>query len=340
MDRKNSKEIRNDENGAEHRMDGYIGTYYSEKSRGIYRFTFDTESGWITEPELFYEARNAKWVSLNGSSMVFPVEKNGRAGTCFLEIGEGKVRHSEEILEERQTPCYILQEREYVYTANYHEGNVMVYELAQGSPKLVKRIENGEKAGCHQIVIHETCLLVPCLEQNRIRFFDMEQDYKPAGEIIFPAGSGPRHGVFNRDHTKFYVVSEWSNELFIFQVNSREFLLKQTVSVLPEAGDEEAPAAAAAIHITKDNRFLYVSVRGLNLLTVFELNGAGAAAIQHAPCGGSHPRDFVLSDDERFLLAVNRYEGGIICMERDRESGLLKELRQSVPMPEGVALTF
>lgn len=340
MDRKNRKDIGNNESGAEHRMVGYIGTYYSEKSRGIYRFTFDTESGWITEPELFYEARNAKWISLNGSSMVFPVEKNGQAGTCFLEIKDGKVCHMEEILEERQTPCYILQEGPYVYTANYHEGTVMVYELSQERPRLVKRIENGEKAGCHQILIHETCLLVPCLEQNRIRLFDMEKDYRPAGEIIFPAGSGPRHGVFNRKHTKFYVVSEWSNELFIFQVKDRGFLMKQTVSVLPEAGDEENSAAAAAVWLTKDERFSYVSVRGLDLLTVFELAGDRAGAIQHVPCGGSHPRDFVLSDDERFLLAVNRYRGGIVCMERDEKSGLLKEPQQSVSMPEGVALTF
>ena len=40
----------------------------------------------------------------------------------------------EEFLEEKQTPCYILQDGSSVYTANYHEGNVMVYHLEKGVP--------------------------------------------------------------------------------------------------------------------------------------------------------------------------------------------------------------
>lgn len=321
--------------------DGYIGTYYSEESKGIYHFTFDSENGSLTEPELYYEAHNAKWVCLNGSSMAFPIEKQGKAGTCFLELKEGQVSHAAEILEEKQTPCYILWQDDYVYTANYHEGNVMVYHLEKGVPSLVKRIENGEKAGCHQILLHESYLFVPCLEQNRIRLFDTEHDYTPAGEITFPAGSGPRHGIFNRRHTMFYVVSEWSSELFVFRVHGSEFTLMQTVSVLPERERENnGNAAAAAIRMTKDERFLYVSVRGIDTLAVFDISGSGAAVIQHVSCGGVHPRDFILSRDERFLLVANRFEGGIVSMERDAESGLLKIPLHSVPMPEGVSLTL
>ena len=30
--------------------DGYVGTYYSEESRGIYRFSFHEETGELTAP--------------------------------------------------------------------------------------------------------------------------------------------------------------------------------------------------------------------------------------------------------------------------------------------------
>ncbi|MEW4413424.1 beta-propeller fold lactonase family protein [Clostridium sp. AN503] len=327
-------------------IDGYIGTYYSEKSRGIYHFSFDPESGRMTEPELFYEAPNAKWVSAEGNCLAVPVERQGRAGTCFLELVDGAVSREEEILKEHQTPCYILQKDGYVYTANYHEGNVMVYHLGAGKPSLVKRIENGERAGCHQILLHEGDLMVPCLEQDRIRIFDRKRGFEPAGEIRFPEGSGPRHGVFNREHTRFYVVSEWSNELFLFTVKGRGFILDRVLPVLPEDGKERnADAASAAIRLAGNERFLYISVRGADLVAVFEIREDAAAGtrirpIQYVSCGGVHPRDMILSADERFLLVVNRYEGGIVCMERDMESGLLGAVRHRILLPEGVALAF
>ena len=60
-----------------------------------------------------------------------------------------------------------------------------------GVPSLIKRIENGDRAGCHQIILHEPYILVPCLEQNIIRLFDKENGYIPAGEILFPKAPVP-----------------------------------------------------------------------------------------------------------------------------------------------------
>lgn len=342
---------------------GYAGTYYSDKSQGVYRFSFDPDSGKLTEPELFYKAPGAKWISLNGSSMVIPIETEEGAGSCFLELKASGVKMREEILKEQQTPCYILQDGDYVYTANYHDGTVMAYRLEEGKPTLAKRIDNGSGAGCHQILLHEMYLMVPCLKQNRIRLFDKANDFAPAGEITFPDGSGPRHGVFNREHTRFYLVSEWSNELFVFSVCGREFTLKQVMSVLPDEENGESvrffsgengkaaagePAkgteksaespAGAAIRLTKEEKFLYISVRGLNQIAVFDVGGDRVRAIQHVPSGGDHPRDFILSRDERFVLAAHRFEGGIVSMERDAKSGLIKRVVHRVSMPQGVAL--
>jgi len=138
------------------------------------------------------------------------MRKEGHAGTCFLRLRDGKADYAYEILEERTAPCYILQEGEFVCTANYHEGTVMVYSVKDKKPDIVARIENGEEAGCHQILIHGQDMMVPCLEQDKIRMFDMDNGFALSGEIMFPEGSGPRHGVFNREHTKLFVVSERS----------------------------------------------------------------------------------------------------------------------------------
>lgn len=320
----------------------YAGTYASENSRGVYRFSFHEETGRMTKPELFCEARNAKWVSIGRHGFAFPVERDKKAGLGLLEMDAGTVRQRHELLLEQQTPCYILQDKEYIYTANYHEGGVLIYSLEQGELKLVKRIECGEGAGCHQILRHGSLIMVPCLEQQKVRFFDRNLDFAPAGELRFPKDSGPRHGVFNQDHTKFYMVSEWSNELFAFEAEGQEFTLQAVLSILPPdvRGAGKGRGASAAIRLTKDESFLYISIRELDLLAVIDVRGASPRLIQHEPCQGSHPRDIILSRDEQFLLIANRFEGGIVSMIRDRNTGRLMELSHRVEMPQGVSLAY
>ena len=41
-------------------LNGYIGTYYSEKSPGIFHFEFNTITGALTVPTLSYEAKKCK----------------------------------------------------------------------------------------------------------------------------------------------------------------------------------------------------------------------------------------------------------------------------------------
>lgn len=315
--------------------DGYIGTYFSEGSRGIYHFAFNEANGEMTQPELFFEARDAKWVSLYGNWMTFPIQEGDSAGICFARLLNGRIVQTHKILEERYTPCFVAQEDELVFTANYHEGTVMIYRVETGKPSVAGRIENGEKAGCHQILFHKSYFLVPCLEQNRIRIFHKSNGFRPAGEISFPKGTGPRHGVFNGAHTKFYVVSEWSNELFIYDVNGLDFRLVQSVYLLPERNSN---AAAAAVRLTEDERFLYVSVRGVDLLVTVDVSSDRASVTGRVSSGGIHPRDFILSRNERFLLTVNRKEGGIVCMERNRENGEIEKIISHVQLPEGVSL--
>lgn len=317
-------------------VNGYIGTYYSENSKGVYRFAFDEESGKLTDPELFYEARDAKWVSAGPNRLCFPADENGRAGTCFLELENGRIRHARKILEESHTPCYLLQDGDYVYTANYHDGTVMVYHLQRQVPGIRKRIETGEKAGCHQILLHGPWLLVPCLEQGRIRIFDRENGFEPAGEILFPEGSGPRHGVFDRAHKRLYVVSEWSNELFIFAADKKEFRLIRSLVLLPGEGN----AAAAAIRLSPGEESLYISVRGPDILLRVDIRGDKPVLKDYAASQGVHPRDFILSEDGRFVLVANRQAGGIVSLERNRQSGKIEGIRSRILLPEAVSVVL
>ena len=78
-----------------------------------------------------------------------------------------------------------------MYTANYHEGSVRIYEKTGGTPRLLRHIEIAPKAGCHQIILHGRYMLVPCL-LDRVNIYDRDQGFALAGSLRIPARHRPQ----------------------------------------------------------------------------------------------------------------------------------------------------
>lgn len=317
-------------------LTGYIGTYDSPQSMGIYRFAFDAQTGRLTTPRLYYQVKNAKCVALCGDLLAATAERDGKAGICLLDTRGANAAICGEAFCETQTACFILHTEDLIYTANYHEGVVLIYRKDGSSPRLVKRIEIAPKAGCHQVLLHEDFLLVPCLALDVVLCFDRRKDFAPAGELSFPTGSGPRHGIFNRAHTRLFIVSEHSHQLFTFRVTDAGFSLLHADALLPPG----ANSGSAAIRLSPDERFLYVSTRGADLITVFRVDGDRPELVQQTSSGGSHPRDFLIAADGRYLLVVNRTSNDLSSFPLNDETGHLEEIRDAVPVFEGVGIAL
>lgn len=299
---------------------GYIGTYASPKSHGIYHFFFDTETGGLSKPELFYEGRDMKCAAFSKGLLAAPVQRESTAGVVVLDT-ERQGRVVAEANFERETSCYLLMEDEYLYSANFHEGHVLVCRRNNGALELAHRVSFGGEAGCHQVLLWGQRLLVPCMNLDKVALLDRERDFAEAGSLCFPTGSGPRHGVFDRWGRWLYVVTQFSHEVYAFRVGDGEFRQEGAYPIF----ESTAPPGAetAAVRLSPDGRFLYVSTRGANVLTVFALSGGALTRLQQVSCGGDHPRDFVLSSDGRFLLVLNRDSDNLVSFQLDRESGLI-----------------
>ena len=196
-------------------LTGYIGTYASPQSLGIYRFSMDLDNGNLSRPELYYDALDCKYLSLYGTLLAAPRKRDGQAGICLLDTAGGSVSLAGEAFHETAPACYVIQDDSYIYTANYHEGCVLVYKKSPGGLTLAKRIDIAPKAGCHQILFHSHYMLVPCLLLDTVKIYDCSRDFAPAGELRFEAGTGPRHAVFDKDHHRLFLASELSNQLFV-----------------------------------------------------------------------------------------------------------------------------
>lgn len=332
-----------------HFLTGFLGTYASPQSKGIYRFTLNCDNGVLSKPELYYPALNCKYLSLRDGLLVSPIQNGKRAGICLLNSCAQRASLISDIYAEDGTACFVTQDEEFIYTANYHEGIVLIYRKMKGSLVLYKRIEIAPKAGCHQILFHGHFMLVPCLLLDEIRIFDLSRDYRLAGTIEFRQGTGPRHGIFTRDHSRFFVVSELSNELYVYRTEmdanekSCEQMSLKLLSVHPllqKVSSDTVSPASAAIRLSPDERYLYISIRFADVISVFDIRGDLPRLIQRTGSGGLHPRDFVITGDGKYLLAANRTENGLVCFPLNSDNGTLGPACSCVPAPEAVSIVL
>lgn len=324
--------------------------------------------------------------------LAVPRKINGKAGLAVVNVAADPVQLIGEYSEEQDCSAYVTGDGKFWYTANYHDGEIRIYKNFPGNKtaaeilagrekvapgiakdsgsaapnlKLIHRIATGHESGCHQIILAGQFLLAVCLLRDQILIYDRSKNWEQVGVVNFPKGTGPRHGIFDSAGENLFLVSELSNELFIFRAEGKNDFLN-LISVQPLVEQNNLPAAAAAIRLSPDEKFLYVSVRERNVICVFQLahgkkvtanlNGHNAAAttnkktlsavtvtatkIQEVPCGGNHPRDLVLTPDGKFVLAVNRYPGSIVSFKRDAGSGKIGPQCGSINIPQAVSVAW
>ncbi|MBQ6207859.1 MAG: beta-propeller fold lactonase family protein, partial [Oscillospiraceae bacterium] len=122
-----------------------------------------------------------------------------------------------------------------------------------------------------------------------------------------------------------------SNELFV--ISTGDWTILSSVSVLP--GGTTHKKDTAAIRLSEDGRHLYVSTRTMDLLSVVELEGDRPSLIQTIPCGGQHPRDFILVGD--WLLVANRFSRSVVSFARN-DDGTIGEKGDEIEIPGVVCL--
>ncbi|MBQ1346643.1 MAG: beta-propeller fold lactonase family protein [Erysipelotrichaceae bacterium] len=305
------------------KMKIYAGTYTVKDSKGIYRFEF--EDGNLSDPELFCAVRSSKYLCSYGDKIITICDGEEKSGLSLIDE-KGTVLDT--LLFEKPSSCYVTVHDDLIYTANYHAGTLSRLRIREDKFELLKSVSIRDKAGCHQVLFHEDKILVPALFLDKVLIFN--EDLDRIGEIAFPEGSGPRHGIFNKDHTRLYLVSELSNELFLIDPETMEII--DSIGLL-ENGEKHVEGTAA-VRLDQKESFLYVSTRGKNVLSVIDVREK-PKLIQNADCGGDHPRDFILTDN--CLLCADRFSDEVVCF-RIEEDGLIGEECGRIRVPEAICL--
>lgn len=330
----------------------YFGTYTKKESKGIYKAQFDPETGNLSDLELVAAEPNPTFIAFSEKGNLYSVgAQDGKGGIASFTADFQPLNH---VVEEGAPLCYVSvdDKRQLVYGANYHKGQVLVYNIeADGQLSLIDQDthegkgphENQASPHVHFADLTPDQYLITCdLGTDSLHTYEVSDQGKLTllHHYQTAPGAGPRHLVFHPHHKIAYLINELNATIdVLFYDGMGEFEHFQTVSTLPE--DYDGQKWASAIKLSADGKFLYASNRAHNSIAVFEVIADGSLKlIEFVPTDGLNPRDFTLSPDQHYLIAAHQDSPNATVFKRDPETGRLSSLSHDFYVPEAVCTVF
>jgi 6-phosphogluconolactonase len=355
------------------KLSGYIGTYSEGtggKSKGIYSFTMNADTGIVEEIKLAAESTNPAYLAISPSKKFLYAANEVAtyedtpygAVSAYAVQADGTLKFLNRKSSGGNGPCHIAIHKggAFAVVSNYGSGVLAVLPIqkagALGAP--VQSIQyrgkgpnekRQEGAHAHSFTFApDFSFGFACdLGSDKVMLYRFDAKAKkplsawPTPFAIAKPGYGPRHGVFHPTGKFAYVLNELKSAIDVFAYAPNSFERLQTISTLPaknNSGKAVNPSIAAALRIRADAKFIYASNRGHDSIAVFKVLATGLLEFVDAvPSGGSHPRDFTLDPAGNFLLALNKNSDNLVILKVNQRTGLLKKEREySVLSPTAI----
>lgn len=336
-----------------------LGTYTRRVSEGIYSAVINPVTKTLDEVSLLAKVGSPTYLDTNeDKSIIYSVVNENDTGglVTLVKQDDGSYVRQAEVTADGAAPCYVAYDadREFVYTSNYHRGEVAVYKTdVEGNLELVDTVtHSGSSTHENQTSPHvhysdlspDGNFIIVCdLGTDELYTYEVSDEgkLKEVARLTVAAGTGPRHIVFNPTLDVAYLFGELSSDVIVLDYNSStgEFTEKQTISTIPE--DHTDFNGGAAIRISSDGRFVYASNRGHDSIVVYETEEDGKLKlVGYTPTEGETPRDFTLDPTEEFLVVGHQDSDNLTLFERNVEDGTLTLLQKDVEAPEVVCVAF
>ena len=348
----------------------YIGTYTAGEGKGILAFDFSEKDGSLTAvPGSPFFLENASYLtaSADGRFLYAVIENEtycGRNGGGVAVFAVDRPTGSLRLINTQPTagraPCHLSADsrNEYLLAANYNEGTLSVFPLApDGSIRPRSSVETHtgcgadperqEQAHAHFVRFTPDGRFVCSVDLgiDAVQFYALDRANgrlveQPDRRVDLAPGAGPRHLAIGPKGFA-YIVTELSSQVAVARFTEDDRMeIVDTVSALP-AGFA-GRSACAAIRLSPDGRFLYVSNRGHDSIAVFAVDGGTGrlTPVEWVPSGGKFPRDIALDPSGKWLLAANQNSGTVTSFSVDRRSGRLTKLARDLAAPEAVCVFF
>ncbi|TAM07472.1 MAG: lactonase family protein [Paraburkholderia sp.] len=357
-----------------------VGTYTGGKGEGLYVYRFDANTGEATplsvaktvNPSYLVVSRDARFVyavnELPGDDG--PASLRGDVSAFGFDPASGQLAFLNKVSAEGNDPCYLSlsPDGRYLLVANYSiaadpGGSFAVLPVEPdgklGAAALTVHHEGGgpvkgrqDNAHVHSTVFSPDGHFVFAQDLGADKLYAYRYtpdggaavapaDLAEARYTAMPAGSGPRHLVFGNDGRHAYLTSELDATVTVLRYRDGH-LTPEQVEPLVEPGFKGA-VGAAALHLSPDGRFLYVSNRGdANDISIFAVDATNGklARIGRQSSLGKAPREFAIDPTGRWLIVGNQGSDTAYVFRRDPQTGLLGPDPKRLDIPSPVDFKF
>lgn len=358
-----------------------VGTYTGGKGEGLYVYRFDTNTGEATplsvaktvNPSYLVVSRDARFVyavnELPGDDG--PASLRGDVSAFGFDPASGQLTFLNKVSAEGNDPCYLSlsPDGRYLLVANYSiaadpGGSFAVLPVEPdgklGAAALTVHHEGGgpvrgrqDNAHVHSTVFSPDGHFVFAQDLGADKLYVyrytpdgggaavVPADLAEARYTAMPAGSGPRHLVFGNDGRHAYLTSELDATVTVLRYRDGH-LTPEQVEPLVEPGFKGA-VGAAALHLSPDGRFLYVSNRGdANDISIFAVDATSGklARVGRQSSLGKAPREFAIDPTGRWLIVGNQGSDTAYVFRRDPQTGRLGPDPKRLDIPSPVDFKF
>ena len=335
----------------------FVGTYTDGDSEGIYTYTFDTNTGELSNEKLAAKLANPSYLAIsNDKKNLYAVQETADfdslgGGITAFSLNENALELQNSIGTQGAHPCHVsLSGDGHLAVANYTGGNVALFSLKDDgsladNPQIIdhKSLDSVKTSHAHMAQFNVDGLMVTDLGLDAVkRYHQKDGNFVPAEQntLPFEDGAGPRHFTFGNNGKMLYVISELNSTISVFEKDSdSNYEEIQVVSTLD--ADFDGESFCADLHLSPDGKFLYGSNRGENTIVIFAVNATSGELelVGRESVHGDWPRNFTIDPSGEFLLVANKKTSNIVVFKRNVENGTLTFLNET-EHPNPVCLVF
>ena len=324
----------------------FVGTKSAPgKQTGILRCTLDSETGKVSAPVVAADVKSPSFLAISpdGKFLYTAIEQKGGEVAAFQILENHALAPLNSKPSGGDGTCHVWADKTHVFASNYTGGNAACFPvLPDGSLGDAAAIVAFSGSGPDPVrqkkpYAHASALspdgrfAYACdlgTDQVWIFHFDretckMQPADPPSGKV--PPGGGPRHLAISPGGDFLYANNEMGTSVSVFERNGKTGALRliQTLPTLPEEASREG-ATTSGLVMHPAGRRLYVSNRGHNSITVFEIRQDGHLLfVQIIPSPVDMPREFSIEPSGSWLVVGGQKDGAIASMKINGSDGTL-----------------
>jgi 6-phosphogluconolactonase len=339
----------------------YIGTYTDAGSKGIYRSTFQSDSGKISVPELIATISNPSFQCISKDhKFLWSVGESG-TGSVFgflIDMVNGNLQKTATFSSLGSGPCFVNYHDESmnVIAANYNSGNVTkipvtstgiangkAYTHQHTGKSINASRQAGPHAHCSKVDPTGKYIYSCDLGTDKIYVYTVSGDSLALFKTIITApGAGPRHLDFHPQLKSMAVVCELNSTVITYLPDEKGCfsIYHHTITTLPD--DFKGQNTCADIHFTPDGKYLYASNRGHNSIVIYGIDSStlNPDLIGWQTSNIKTPRNFAIDPTGNYLLVANQDGNNIVVFKIDYLSGELTDTGFRTTLSKPVCITF